>query len=353
MDGGVARPLAEQFRGHFTGEHHLYWHLTRAMADDLDAGGVTAQVCAGWEHAAPEDVIQLRLLAGIFREVLRGDADELRPFYPCLGGTADPAGAWPVARTVMERSVDRLRESLAVAPQTNEVGRSSALLVGLTEAVRRSGMPRVRLLEPGASAGLNLLVDRFRFEGDGWAWGDPGSPVVIDGVAAQGFSPIEFDIVSRRGCDLHPIDAAPEEGALRLRSFVWPFQVGRHERLSGALDLARRHPVEVDRAGGADWVRERLAEPVADDVLTIVWQSVTRQYWPAEEVAELDRVIDEARARLPLSWVTMESPGKVGGFDRVTDHSSGRPVIEVDGEVIAGCDYHGPPIDLRPDRVRQ
>lgn len=346
MGADVARPLAEQFRGHFNGEQHLYWHLTRALADDLEAGGVTAQICAGREDAAPGDVIQLRLLAGLFREVLRGDADELLPFYPCLGGTADPAGAWAVARPVLDRSAGRLKESLDIAPQTNEVGRSAALLAGLAEAVRRTGVPRVRLLEPGASAGLNLLVDRFRFEGDGWGWGDPRSPVTIDGVGAQGFSPAEFRIVSRRGCDLHPIDASSPEGALRLRSFVWPFQVERHVRLEGALELARQHLVTVDRAGGADWVRHQLASPVAEDVLTIVWQSVTRQYWPAEEVAELARVVEEGRGRVPVAWVTMESPDGSSGFDRVTDHSSGRPVIEVDGEVIASCDYHGPPVTL-------
>lgn len=347
MAAEVSRSLAEQFRDHFTGEHHLYWHLTKAMADDLEAGGVTARICAGWEGADPGAVVQLRLLAGLFREVLRGDADDLVPFYPCLGGLADPVGAWPLVHTVMVRSEERLRESLAVAPQTNEPGRSAALLVGLTEAVRRSGIPRVRLLEPGASAGLNLLVDLFRFEGDGWSWGDPESPVLIDEIAAQGFSPVGFEIVSRRGCDLYPVDAASEEGALRLRSFVWPFQVGRHERLSGALAVARRESVVVDAAGGADWVREQLAGPADDDLLTVIWQSVTRQYWPAAEVAALDAVIEEALSRMPVARVTMESPGKAGGFDRVTDHSSGRPVIEVDGEVVAACDYHGPPIEFR------
>ena len=340
------RPLAEQFRQHFTGEHHLYWHLTRAMADDLEAGGVTAQICAGWEAAEAGDVVQLRLLAGLFREVLRGDAEELAPFCPCLGGEADPASAWPVAHHVMERSTERLHDALTVAPQTNEAGRSAALLVGSTEAVRRSGMPFVRLLEPGASAGLNLLVDHFRFEGDDWAWGDPSSAVVLDGVGAQGFSPLDFTIVSRRGCDLFPVDASTPEGALRLRSFVWPFQVVRHQRLAGALELARRHPVTVDQAGGAVWVREQLAEPVGGDVLTVVWQSVTRQYWPADEVAALEAVIEEARSRIPLVHVTMEAPRESAGFDRVTDHSSGRPVIEVDGDVIARCDYHGPPILL-------
>ena len=71
-----------------------------------------------------------------------------------------------------------------------------------------------------------------------------------------------FEIVSRRGCDLYPVDAASEEGALRLRSFVWPFQVGRHERLSGALAVARRESVVVDAAGGADCVSSWPGPPM-------------------------------------------------------------------------------------------
>jgi hypothetical protein len=59
--------LADRFREHFTGERHLYWYLARALGDDIDAGGVTADIVAGWESAPAGAVVQLRLLAGLFR----------------------------------------------------------------------------------------------------------------------------------------------------------------------------------------------------------------------------------------------------------------------------------------------
>jgi hypothetical protein len=57
-------------------------------------------------------------------------------------------------RNVIAAHIDELHAALAVAPQTNEVGRSVALLAGLFDLVGASGVRRIRLLEPGASAGL-------------------------------------------------------------------------------------------------------------------------------------------------------------------------------------------------------
>ena len=99
-----------------------------------------------------------------------------------------------------------------------------------------------------------------------------------------------------------------EEGALRLRSFVWPFHVERHERLVAALELARRTPVTVDRSRADEWLARQLALPPDDDVLTVVWQSITRQYWPAAQVTAVRDVIDDAAGRMPLGWVSMEYP---------------------------------------------
>jgi len=72
--------LPEQFRHHFGHRQHLYGVLLDALADDLDAGGVTARLCRGYEEAPRAAAVQLRLLAGIFRIVLRGDAPQLEQF---------------------------------------------------------------------------------------------------------------------------------------------------------------------------------------------------------------------------------------------------------------------------------
>jgi hypothetical protein len=333
--------LGDRMRNHFGGStEHLYGVLVQVLADDWDRGGVVRDLLTGHESAPPGDMVQLRLLAGIHRVVLRGEGAGLTAFYPSVGGTADPNAVWPALEPVLRAHFAELRTALDVAPQTNEVGRSVALLAGLSEAVRRTGLSRVRLLEPGASAGLNLLVDRFRYVGQGWATGPGDARLVLDDCGGVGFEPVPFEIVERRGCDLHPIDLANGDAASYLRSFIWPHMPERDGRLVAALATAREHPLVVDRAPGAAWVREQLVSPAPDGVLTVVWHSITRQYWPQEEYVAMLAAVDEARGRVPVVRVALEDP------DPLPSDGTWLPQVEVDDDVVGHCTHHGPPLTL-------
>jgi hypothetical protein len=347
--------LGQRFRAHSRAladaraPSPLYVELMARMADDWDAGGVVREICRDWEDAPTGSVVQLRLLGALHRIVLRGDSPELAAYYPTAGGTKDPDTAWPVAHAVMEEHAGELAEALAVAPQTNEPGRSAALLVGLLYAVRHSGSAQVRLLEVGASGGLNLLVDRFRFEGPGWACGPVDSPLVLrDPVRGPARLPLpHWTVVDRRGCDLAPVDASTPAGRLHLRSFVWPDHVGRFRRLDAALEVAATTSVPVERAAAGSWLEERLADPGEPSVLTVVWQSITRLYWPADEVERVRRAVARAGARMPLAHVSMEYTGEDGGAVLTVDlwpgnGSAGRQ------EHLGTVADHGLPVRLAP-----
>lgn len=361
--------LAHRFRVHAGDQTHLYGYALRALADDLDAGGPTSTVVRGYEDAPTGAVIQLRLLAGIFRLVLTGRAPTLQPYYPCLGGTADPSTVWPVLRPVLVEHADELHDALAIAPQTNEVGRSAALLAGLFDLVAASGRSRVRLLELGASAGLNLLLDRFHVGGEGWTWGPADSPVQLDDAVRGPIRPTELTIVAARGCDLDPVDATTEEGRLRLTSFVWPFDRHRHERLAAALRLAAAYPPEVDRAAAAEWLPDQLtgsgrgaagdsvgqvpgpqdADP-AGESLTVVWHSVTQLYWPAAELAAVEEILSSVGREHPLAEVGMEydPDGAAGERPLVWTrlwHGDGRPPRR---RLLGTAHDHGVPVVYRP-----
>ena len=117
-------------------------------------------------------------------------------------------------------------------------------------------------------------------------------------------------ITERRGCDLHPVDVTAAEGRLLLTSFVWPFDVDRHQRLAAALRIAADHPVRVDAATAGDWLAEQLE--VDHDGLTVVWQSITQLYWPAAEVQAVDALVSSHGRRGRLARVAMEFPPHAG-----------------------------------------
>jgi hypothetical protein len=346
--------LPERFRRHADAlqrDAPLYAVLLQGMADDWDAGGAVRDVCAGWERAPAGAVVQLRLLGGLHRLVLSGRAPQLVPFYRNLGGTRPPAAAWTVARRVVAAHFEELRAALDIAPQTNEIGRSVALIVGLFDVASRTGMNRIRLLEMGASAGLNLLVDQFRIGGDGWEWGPADSPVVLEGFVRGVPEVATVEIVSRRGCDLAPVHPRSAAGRLRLRSFVWPDHLDRHARLNAALRVAQHiAAAPVDQEPAAQWLLNRLSDPVEPDVLTVVWHSLLWQYLPEGEQQTVRSLLAQAGPR--LAHVALE-PEQGRPFRLPTLQVTTVRGSSLERRVLADVGYHGNPVRLRTSAPTQ
>jgi len=202
----------------------MYDELFALVAADVEAGGVFASLLAGHEDDPAREAVPLRLLGGLHRLVLDGRAPALRRWYPSTGGTWDAKSAWPDIVRVAGDHADALRAALARPPQTNEVGRSAALIGGLLRLDHGSGLP-VRLFEIGSSAGLNLRADHYRYEYAGGRWGPADSPVSIDD-AWRGRLPPEgtVRIVERHGYDIAPIDVTGPE-PVEHRGYVPPYSV--------------------------------------------------------------------------------------------------------------------------------
>jgi hypothetical protein len=292
----------------------LYAALLDRASRDVERGGVTWRILE--PHTAPGRrgaALALRLMAAVHRLVLTGRAPELARHYPSAGGAAT-GDAWPAFHDLLAREEDELRAGVARPCQTNEVGRCAALIVGFLAAADAARLP-LRVLEVGASAGLSLRFDHFHY-GDGRVhWGDPRSPVDLDGlwdeVPAHLEAPIE--VLSRRGCDPSPLDPERGDHRLALQASVWADQVARFRRLRGALELAARVPAAVDAASIMQWLPPRLAER-EDGAATVVYHSIVEEYVPAEELAAFHAAMEEAGAaatpRAPLAWVRLEpQPG--------------------------------------------
>ena len=257
----------------------LYAGLLGHAADDLLAGGPVADVLDGHLTDPWRSALGLRMLGGVHALVLTGQAGELAAFYPSAGGTADPGPgggrAWAALRQVLAGQRDAVRAWLSRPPQTNEVGRAAALLGGLRHIAAEAALP-VRLVEVGASAGLNLRADRFCVQGDAGCYGDPSSPVVLAG-GWQGQPPpaAPVQVAERTGGDRAPIDPVTPEGRLTLTAYVWPDQADRMARLRGALAVAAQLAADLRREAASDTLRRTV---LADGTWTVLWHSIVRQY---------------------------------------------------------------------------
>lgn len=302
----------------------------------------------GWTEDPVASALALRLCGALHRVVRAGEAPALAALYP-------PAGAGPellegALADTLGALDGRLADLIATPPQTNEIGRAAAYLGGLFEIARGTGLP-LALLEIGASAGLNLHLDRFSYDLGGSAWAaEPAEPPIRIASDWRGAppAPAPIRIAARAGCDRAPIDPADTQDRARLMAFIWPDQPHRLERTEAALALAARLGAPVERRDAADWVEARLAGPAPEGVARVLMHSVMWQYLDpptkARIRAAMDRAGSEATAAAPLAWLHLERDATPGSAAvTLTLWPGGTP------RLLARADYHGAWIDWLAD----
>ncbi|MEE6175370.1 DUF2332 domain-containing protein [Mycobacterium sp. 050134] len=322
----------------------MYGELFERVAEDVEAGGVFATILSGYEDAPSRDAVPLRLLGGLHRLVLDGRAAPLRRWYPSTGGSWDAGRAWQEILAAAAAHAESLRAALDQPPQTNEVGRSAALIGGLLRVNSEFGFP-IRLFEIGTSAGLNLRADHYRYGFADKHWGPADSPVTIDD-AWHGSLPPDgaVRIIERHGYDIAPIDVTGADGELTALSYVWPDQGARLKRLRGAITVAREVPAGLERRTAGEAV---AGLTLADGELTVLWHSITWQYLSAAERDEVRAAADglgaRAGARSPFVHLTME-PARDGPGTPIRFLVRARSWPGGELEVLGECHPHGPPV---------
>lgn len=278
-----------------------------AALDDLRAGGPVARLLGGWLGDPAADALPLRLAGGLHALVLSGRDGTLASLYPPQGGGGGGGDGLSAALPdAVARHDGFLRDWLTSPPQTNEVGRAGVLLGGFLEIAQDFRLP-LHLLEIGASAGLNMGWDRFRYDIAGVAWGEGDSPVVLAPQWTGPRPPLDapLTIAGRAGCDRRPVDITREGERLRLRAFVWADQTARMRALEGAMDLALRLGTRVEAADAADWVDRQLAAAPPGPV-TVLYHTIVWQYLPTGTQARIRTALDGYGARAPLAWLRLE-----------------------------------------------
>ena len=282
----------------------VYARLCATVAETLTRATRTGARVLDWPGGAQADAIALRLLGGLNALVRARRDTELAAVFE-----GDVDGMDAALESALRRHDDDLYVWLDGPPQTNEVGRAAAITAALLVVAERFGAT-VELLELGSSAGLLLNLGRYRYHLGGVAAGDPSSPLLI-APEWRGAPPPSAPLdVRRAGCRsraARPRRRSDARAAVRL---CLAGAAGALARLERAVAVARAHPPRIDRADGADWIGQRLAEPQTDGVTRVVLHSVALQYLPPAGRARVRAAIEAAGARAtrarPLAWISYE-----------------------------------------------
>lgn len=295
------------------GRSPFYDELWRRLADEPLVDGLVEEY--RWDTP-------LRLVGGLHYLVLAGRA------------------SWDDVCHALVEEREFLRRYVAEqGVQTNEVQRCWMLLPCFLEAARRLDAADFDLLEIGPSAGLNLVWDRYGYRYANGTWGDAAATITLSGEER---APVPAELLelsprvrSRVGIDLAPIDATSAEGALLLRSFVWPDMTDRLARLDRAIELLRSEPPRIVEGD----VVERLPELLDGDAPLLVFETIALIYVPKDGQRRVDAALAEAGEHRPLAVV------------RTPPHQPDYSVLELQvwpggrREVVAHADFHGAWLD--------
>lgn len=279
--------------------------------------------------------LPLRLLAALHYLALDGRAPGLARAY------AGEGEVWPAFREALAREsewiVRFLREQ---GMQTNEVQRCFGLLPAFLLAAGETGRA-LDLIELGPSAGFNLLWDRYAYRYGNERWGAEDAPLELSGELraplTRGLLAIRPIVRKRLGIDLNPIDVNSERGARLLRSFIWPDQTERLERLERAIEVVCADPPKIRRGNYLELL-EPLLNAHSDDALTVVYQTASLSHLPSGQRRAVEEILARAGERGPLAFISGEHPP-----NDPADYWQLRFQLWPGGEprILARFDYHG------------
>jgi hypothetical protein len=330
----------DRFANWCVGSSPLYEQLAHGVAADEELLDIARTVPSG---RSPPHV----LLGAVHAGLLGGAEHSLTTFYPSVNARPtsvadrDPVPPFREFCLEYENYLQPILESRRT--QTNAVRRCTALLPAFEFVSQLADGKPLALIELGASAGLNLLFDRYGYEYGGRSVGNRESALQLTAeIRGEQEPPIpdEFPrVVSRVGIDLNPLDATDPEDARWLRALIWPEHTHRRRNLERTIDIAGENPPDLRRGDAITGLSELVSE-VPDNVPVCVFDTQLRYQLSKERIEQLEKALAEIGTRHELYWLSgnRASPNHEHGIllelGQVID---GQPVVEP----IATYDQHG------------
>ena len=289
-----------------------------------DASGDLLGRVRAWNGAPLADALPLRVAGGLHALHLKGEESALSAIY--RGEDADDVAV--IGEVIVRREADLL-PWLDGPPQTNEAGRSSNFILALLWLAERGLSPRFECLEIGSSAGINLLIDRYRYELAGVEVG-PATGALAFQPEWRGPPPPDrqIEFASLRGCDVAPVDLTDPAQALRLKAYIWPEHHVRFARMDAAITAAFTCKPDIVGMNAAEFVELALAAPQAEGTTRVLMHSIVWQYVSADQQARVSAAMAEAGAKAtaerPLAWIALEANRTVHHHELTVRYWPGR-----------------------------
>ena len=272
------------------------------------------------------------------------EAEALSVFYPAISGQPIPGGsAWEAFRAFCHAHADQLGPILRSGrTQTCVVHRCAVVLPALAvlPGVAAHG-GRVALLEIGPSAGLNLRMDRYRYEyGSGVAWGEPNArPKLLCETRGDVAPPMPgaLEIVARRGLDLNRIDLADPAAIRWQRALIWPEHSERVQAMDEALAIAMDVPIRIEEGDATREIAVHI-DRLPSDAARVLFATHVFYQIPRDGRRRILDGIASASREQPVDLILMESSGE--GDSRVEwfRFEGGE---QIGRTVLARSDSHG------------
>lgn len=252
---------------------------------------------------------------------------DLSRFFPSTGGDLPPRSAdfAPALRQAILARRDVLTLFIQEGRvQTNETGRGLCWLLPVVFA----GWPFVRLVDLGASAGLNLVAEqrayrlldaRSRATLFDLGLGQPVQFQTPCQGPAPNFAAVDGravpHIVARDGCDLAPFQLKDQQDELTLMSFIWGDQLDRLARLREGIAAFKRAnqggaPVRLAQADLPEDLARYLQDTLAsgDPEVPVVIYNTWMTSYLKDQGQSLGYHIDQwaTRQRRMVLWLQWE-----------------------------------------------
>lgn len=338
------------------GRSRVYEVVSEAIAE----GGDTLELLL----AAPEHQQRASLLFASVNLLLAADAAgtesgaRLVAYYAIHGGTRPVDDELPAAFAEFcaehrDAVLGLVRER---STQTNEIRRCVALRLGLAQ-VQHVWPGKAALVEVGASAGLNLRFDHYRYRLNDLDLAPRYDSQISlscevlgqSGREARLFDPIP-EVTTRLGIDRTPVDLTDADARAWLEAFIWPEDVEGLATLRRTIDLALATPEMAVRHGDAT---RDVAQSIADlpgSEPVVVFTATLLTYLSPDQSTAFVAQLDEAAKQRPVVWIFAEAPGLLARTAGLNIPVLSGPLAQRNSGFAVGTSFRGGDVD-EVDRV--